>query len=477
MKFLYKIANSIRRTYWYIFRPHTKGVKCLIECDGEYLLIQTSYSGKYWTLAGGGVDRNETPEMAAIREVKEELGIVLTSAKQIGQYESALEYKRDTVHLFYSQVSSKDFNQNSGEVSDARWFSQSELPENRSRALKETLAILYVMKNLLQEINDLYGVKVHSPEKIEKGFLSENHVLTDGVKKYFLKKYRFDNAERISEIHAVKHHFAKGGVPVILPTSLVSGETFFMYEDGFYALFPFVDGKQFERGELTNDAIVSMGKMLGHIHLLGKDSTLPIQERFNFKLENKEKTFSKVDSILEAISKKESLDDFDRVALKNVELKKKLLLSNTLQREDLSLPSDHLIHGDYLDLNVFFGENDNVSHVFDFEKTGYAPRTFELYRSMMYGLLSGEVTDTDLQRARLYLDSYSSVYPLPVDEIKRGLQLFRLKSIHNFWVESEHYLLGNYRVDEFLYSDYSRIQYLSEHYDELENALIDKSGT
>ncbi|MEO5646508.1 MAG: NUDIX domain-containing protein [Candidatus Paceibacterota bacterium] len=139
MKTIYKIANSIRRIYWYIFRPHTQGVKCLIECNGEYLLIQTSYSGKYWTLAGGGVGRNEGPETAAIREVNEELGIKVGSIKQIGQYESTIEYKKDTVYLFHAQVSSKDFNSNSTEVSDARWFSKKELPENRSRALNESI--------------------------------------------------------------------------------------------------------------------------------------------------------------------------------------------------------------------------------------------------------------------------------------------------------------------------------------------------
>lgn len=142
MQTLYKIANSIRRIYWYIFKPHTKGVKCLIERNGEYLLIQSSYSGKYWTLAGGGIKYRETAGYAVKREVKEELGIILDTVKEIGQYESTAEYKRDSIHLLYAQVSGKGFNQNMAEVSNAQWFSKESLPENRSRALKESLTLV-----------------------------------------------------------------------------------------------------------------------------------------------------------------------------------------------------------------------------------------------------------------------------------------------------------------------------------------------
>lgn len=128
--------------YWYIFRPHTTGVKCLIACDNEYLLIQTSYSGKYWTLPGGGVGHSESFEEAAKREVKEELGITLQDIQKIGAYESTIEYKKDTIHIFYAKVHSKELKENRAEISIARWFPKDELPGEQSRALKEAIAIL-----------------------------------------------------------------------------------------------------------------------------------------------------------------------------------------------------------------------------------------------------------------------------------------------------------------------------------------------
>ena len=142
MEIFYKIANSIRRIYWYIFRPHTEGVKCLIEYNGEYLLIQTSYSGNYWTLAGGGIKHGETAEQAARREVKEELGITLDAIKEIGHYESTIEYKKDTIYLFHAEVLEKVFKQNKLELANAQWFSKNALPENRSKALNQTIIMI-----------------------------------------------------------------------------------------------------------------------------------------------------------------------------------------------------------------------------------------------------------------------------------------------------------------------------------------------
>lgn len=325
------------------------------------------------------------------------------------------------------------------------------------------------MEELLIQINKLYELNFTSYEKVTMGFLSDNYFLSNGKTKFFLKKYRFDNSSRIAEVHASKKYFADGGIPIILPVSLLDGKTFFEYKNAYYALFPFVEGKHIERGELTETAIVSLGQMLGRIHLLGKESKLVIDDRF--KIENEEKTFKKIDDILTKISEITFPNDFDKTALENVQTKKKLLLENTMTFESLGLDCDHLIHGDYLDHNVFFDENDNVKWVFDLEKTNYSPRTYELFRSMVYGILSADVTDIDLENARKYIDAYSSVYPISKDEIRRGLQLYFVKTIHGFWVESEHYLKGNTRVDHFLFEDHKRIKYLSENLDMLIDAF------
>ena len=329
---------------------------------------------------------------------------------------------------------------------------------------------MILMEEILTNILGLYGIDVSSSERVTKGSLSENHVLTDGKTRYFLKRYRFDNPDRIVEIHASKQYFADGGIPVILPIPLLSGKTFFEYKASYYALFPFVEGKHLERGELSETSIISLGRMLGRIHLLGRESRLVIHDKF--KIENEEKTFKKIEDILAKIKEVGVQSDFDKMALENVRMKKELLLKNRMTFESLGFSCDHLIHGDFLDHNVFFDEHGDAKWVFDFEKTNYSPRAFELFRSMTYIFLPANVTKADLERARRYVDAYSSVYPISKDEIKKGLQLYFVKVIHGFWVESEHYLKGNTRVDHFLFNDARKIKYLSENLESLIDVLV-----
>ena len=150
--------------------------------------------------------------------------------------------------------------------------------------------------------------------------MSENYVLSGDNQTFFLKKYRFDNAKRIEEIHASKKCFADGGIPVILPIPLLNSKTFFEYKGALYTLFPFVEGFHLERGNLTDSAIVSLGKMLGRIHLLGRDSQLSNQDYL--RKDDKVKTLQIMDKILAVITAKGSLDDFDKMALENIQKKK-----------------------------------------------------------------------------------------------------------------------------------------------------------
>jgi len=178
------------------------------------------------------------------------------------------------------------------------------------------------------------------------------------------------------------------------------------------------------------------------------------------------------DLIISEIKDNSDHADFDTLTLQSVGLKKRLIEENSMTYENLHLPCDHLIHGDYLYHNVFFGPDERVSYVFDLEKADYSPRMFEVFRSLVISFLSKDISKRDIKKAKLYLDSYLNVYPASKDELSRGLQLFYLTAIHGTWVESEHYVMHNNRVDGFLGDDFLRIKYLSEHFEEFEKELL-----
>ena len=56
-------------------RASSAGVFCETG-DGKLLIVKANYK-KHWSIPGGIIDHNETPKQAAIRETKEEVGIIL----------------------------------------------------------------------------------------------------------------------------------------------------------------------------------------------------------------------------------------------------------------------------------------------------------------------------------------------------------------------------------------------------------------
>lgn len=127
--FFVKIFFPFVKFYWFVFRPKSYGVKCVVYGDNEVLMIRNNYGTKLWTFPGGGIEKGETTEEAARREVMEEVGIALGDIKQIGQFESDKQYKKDTITVFAGEVIDKNFKITSGEILDGRWFSLSDLPQ------------------------------------------------------------------------------------------------------------------------------------------------------------------------------------------------------------------------------------------------------------------------------------------------------------------------------------------------------------
>lgn len=130
LRSFYKIINPIKRVYWFILRPRTRGAKALIVYGGKVLLVRISYAHMGWTLPGGGVDQHESFRDAALREAKEEVGISASNAEFFYEYENTHQYKRDTVQCFAVSVETPDFKIDELEIAEAGWFSFDALPAN-----------------------------------------------------------------------------------------------------------------------------------------------------------------------------------------------------------------------------------------------------------------------------------------------------------------------------------------------------------
>jgi 8-oxo-dGTP pyrophosphatase MutT (NUDIX family) len=78
-RLLYRVADRTRRLWWRIRpSPHAGVVVVAFDDRERVLLARHSYGPRAWTLPGGGIHRGESPEQAAVREIREELGCGLT---------------------------------------------------------------------------------------------------------------------------------------------------------------------------------------------------------------------------------------------------------------------------------------------------------------------------------------------------------------------------------------------------------------
>lgn len=92
---------------------------CVTEDNSEIALIKQSYVSDSYVNVAGYVKQGETPEVTAVREVMEEIGLETVSCKYVGSYYYA---KRDNLMLGYVCKVKKGELKLSSEVDSAEWF-------------------------------------------------------------------------------------------------------------------------------------------------------------------------------------------------------------------------------------------------------------------------------------------------------------------------------------------------------------------
>jgi ADP-ribose pyrophosphatase YjhB (NUDIX family) len=125
-----RVAYQVLRVYWYIARPDTYSVKCLLVAENEVLLVRHTYGDRSrWWLPGGRIKRGEAPPAAARRELEEELGVG-PPLRAIATW-SERKQATTTYYCFTADVAAPNLTVNAGEIAEARWFPRDGLPPQR----------------------------------------------------------------------------------------------------------------------------------------------------------------------------------------------------------------------------------------------------------------------------------------------------------------------------------------------------------
>lgn len=312
--------------------------------------------------------------------------------------------------------------------------------------------------------------------RLDKGYLSLNYRVDAGTETYFLKRYRFSREQLVADVHSAIAQFRAADIPAIAPIQTRTGHTYFTWAEGYYTLFPYINGRQLSRGDFTVSALHGAGHMLASIHHAGK----------SIRLSGAAKTYQgpkfaqfaqDATQILNVIERKRILDEFDELAAATIQLQLELVRTFDPDGAAFHLPLEHTLHGDYHEGNLFFDADDRVDHVFDWEKVGLGLRALELVRTMQFICFQEAkgfrpaYEEANFARAAHLIQGYHAAYPLSTSTLEAALRARYAGQVCGLWVETEHYLNHNTRVDLFLRPKYEYLRYMSQHLQEF-NARI-----
>ncbi len=101
-----RLAFPFAHVFWRVTRPSVSGAYAVIRRDAgspneAWLFVTNTYKGGL-TLPGGGIGRGESPQAAARRETREEVGLDLDATRFVPVDAFEVEYlgRRDHVHFF-----------------------------------------------------------------------------------------------------------------------------------------------------------------------------------------------------------------------------------------------------------------------------------------------------------------------------------------------------------------------------------------
>jgi len=235
-----------------------RGVGCIVEDDSGKILIGKQKDMGVWTTPGGHVHPDEAFDEAAIRELREETGLVGSNPVQVCQHKMD---GNDSVVFLIKSYRGKV--KNTSEVTDLKFVQPHDLPwENmrgcaavglkeylssklgKSRALADLLTMEKLQKNIIRNNGAVYEMRHgEALNLIGNGAFRFLRNAVAGMKDEDFKDVHIDNytisirrhisdvySGRISDGHKVVHQFTNRSLPA-LTAELMSVFEWYLPED------------------------------------------------------------------------------------------------------------------------------------------------------------------------------------------------------------------------------------------------------
>jgi len=323
---------------------------------------------------------------------------------------------------------------------------------------------LDIQKKLQSTIGEIIGIHEYS-----KGFLTQNYIIETTNNKFFIKKHRKESEMKIRQIEASENFFLKNGIKVLVPIA-VGNKSHFNLGDDIYVLFPFINAKVVPEDQLTDNHIRLIADLLADMHHIAwskKDQVkLPTIEDRDEVLLN-DRSLKKLWNIRSVIEKRTNFDTFDKLTLKIIKIKEEYLKNNIRSVDEFNLGEKLLTHGDFHNNNIFFTSKGEIEYLFDFEKTKIDSFHHEVIRTIMICCFNHQFEEINFKRAKLFLKTYTKKHKLDKFMLKEAIEFYVTKLFYSVWIESEHYLKSNNKMDNLYKQVCKSLMYFNKHKGEL----------
>lgn len=298
----------------------------------------------------------------------------------------------------------------------------------------------------IQKICTEFGVGNYiSIEKDADGVLNDNYILNTTQGKYFIKSVREKAKDKLNMIYGVESLMKSKGIPAITMLKTKTGEIFVSIDTAIYTLYPFIENDK--KSVYSVNEYFSIGEMLGKIHKIGRENMLASIQLKQFNKPSSEVLKEKLLKYKNDIENKNTKDGTDVLFLKYINFK----LSIISKVDMVLLPNDNLIHGDYHTGNILMDKNGVIIGVCDWEKTEYAPRAYELARSLIYNCFGEDhVLQNALAQSRSFIKGYLSQVSIEKKEIMDGCNMRVYHMAHSTWIEEKYYERHDDRANKFI---------------------------
>ena len=133
--------QAVRRSIWFFTEPEAVGVHGVaLTPEGKIILVKLSYAPG-WRLPGGGKGRAEAPEVAMLRELREEIGLTAyESIDRVTSFAHRPDHRHGNGTLFV--IRGVRYRPRwSLEVKQVAQFALEELPAGTARITRQLLAM------------------------------------------------------------------------------------------------------------------------------------------------------------------------------------------------------------------------------------------------------------------------------------------------------------------------------------------------